>query len=132
MESNMVFGGNLKAFVIQRCINVFGYRIEKLEDTVKAPIDVLDLLFTKGSAERPDFFFVQIGANNGLTDDSLRQFVTKYHWHGVLAEPPPQVFQQLLKNYELEKHSLLKTLPSRTKTALPDCSSRIMGAKPPI
>jgi hypothetical protein len=61
MESNMVFGGNLKAFV-QRCINVFGYRIEKLKDTVKAPIDVLDLLLTKGSAERPDFFFVQIGA----------------------------------------------------------------------
>jgi FkbM family methyltransferase len=29
--------------------------------------------------------------------------VTKYHWHGVLVEPQPQVFQQLLKNYEVEK-----------------------------
>ena len=102
MECNMIFGGKLKAFV-QCCINVFGYRIQKLEDTVKAPIDVLNLLLTKSSAERPDFFFVQIGANNGLTDDPLRQFVTKYHWHGVLVEPQPQVFQQLLKNYELEK-----------------------------
>jgi FkbM family methyltransferase len=102
MESNMAFGGKLKAFV-QRCVNVFGYRIEKLKDAVKAPIDVLDLLLTKLSAERPDFFFVQIGANNGLTDDPLRQFVTKYHWHGVLVEPQPQVFQQLLKNYEVEK-----------------------------
>jgi FkbM family methyltransferase len=102
MESNMSFGGKLKAFV-QRCVNVFGYRIENLKDAVKAPIDVLDLLLTKLSAERPDFFFVQIGANNDLTDDPIRQFVTKYHWHGVLVEPQPQVFQQLLKHYEVEK-----------------------------
>jgi len=102
MESNVAFAGKLKAFV-QRCVEVFGYRIERLKDTVKAPIDVLDLLLTKVSAERPDFFFVQIGANNGLTDDPIRQFVTKYHWHGVLVEPQPQVFQQLLKNYEQEK-----------------------------
>jgi hypothetical protein len=66
MESNMAFGGKLKALV-QRCVKVFGYRIEKLKDTVKAPIDLLDLLLTKFSAERLDFFFVQIGANNGLT-----------------------------------------------------------------
>jgi FkbM family methyltransferase len=98
----MFLAGKLKVSV-QRCVEVFGYRIEKLRDPIKAPIDVLDLLLTKVSAERPDFFFVQIGANNGLTDDPLRQFVTKYHWLGVLVEPQPQVFQQLLKNYEQEK-----------------------------
>ena len=98
----MAFVGELKA-LIQRCVKLFGYRIEKLNDTVEAPIDVLGLLLTKISAERPDFFFVQVGANNGLTDDPIRQFVTKYHWHGVLVEPQPQVFQQLLKNYEQEK-----------------------------
>lgn len=98
----MVFDGQLKALV-QRCLKLFGYRIEKLKDTVQAPIDVLDLLLTRISAERPDFFFVQIGANDGLTDDPIRQFVTKYHWHGVLIEPQPQVFQRLLKNYGEEK-----------------------------
>ena len=98
----MALGRKLKEFV-QRCAEVFGYRIEKLRDTVKAPIDVLELLVTRVSAGRPDFFFVQIGANNGLTDDPIRQFVTKYHWHGVLVEPQPRVFQQLLKNYEQEK-----------------------------
>jgi hypothetical protein len=44
----MAFGGKLKAFV-QRCVNVLGYRIEKVKDAVKAPIDVLDLLLTKVS-----------------------------------------------------------------------------------
>lgn len=60
----MAFGGKLKALV-QRCAKLFGYRVEKLRDTVKAPIDVLDLLLTIASAERPDFFFVQIGATMG-------------------------------------------------------------------
>jgi hypothetical protein len=64
--------GKLKAFV-QRCVKVLGYRIEKLRNTVKVPIDVLDLLLPKGLPELPDFFFVQIGANNGLTDDPIRQ-----------------------------------------------------------
>jgi len=31
MESNVALGGKLKAFV-QRCANVFGYRIEELKD----------------------------------------------------------------------------------------------------
>jgi FkbM family methyltransferase len=92
----------LKAFV-QRGINVFGFRIDKIKDNVEAPIDVLDLLLAKTSAEQPDFFFVQIGANDGATDDPIRQFVTKYHWRGLLVEPQPSVFQQLLKNYEQEK-----------------------------
>jgi FkbM family methyltransferase len=93
---------SLKAFA-QRCVNRVGYRIEKLKETVEAPINVLDLLLTKLSAERPDFYFVQIGANDGLTDDPIRQYVTRYHWRGVLVEPQPQVFQALLKNYDQEK-----------------------------
>jgi hypothetical protein len=71
---------------------------------------VLDLLLTKLSAERPNSFFVQIGANNGLTDDPIRQFVTKYHWHGVLVEPQPQVFQQLFKVRQSEERRAVRGL----------------------
>jgi hypothetical protein len=38
-----------------------------------------------------------------LTDDPIGHYVTRYHWHGVLIEPQPQVFHQLLKNYEHER-----------------------------
>ena len=113
-------------------VKVFGYRIEKLRDTVKAPIDVLDLLLTKVSAERSDFFFVQIGANNGLTDDPLRQFVTKYHWHGCLVEPQPQVFQQLLKNYAQEKQLAFENSAIADRDGTADCSSRTIRTKLPI
>jgi hypothetical protein len=90
MNNNIASGRKLKEFV-QRSMSVFAFRIEQLREPVKASIDLLDLLLAKVSAQRPDFFFVQIGANNGLTDDPLRQFVTKYHWHEVLVEPQPSV-----------------------------------------
>lgn len=94
--------GKLKVLA-QRCTNAFGYRVERLRERVEAPIDILDLLLTRLSAERPDFFFVQVGANDGLTDDPIRQYVTRYHWRGLLVEPQPGVFQALLRNYEGEK-----------------------------
>lgn len=88
---------------MQRCVNALGYRVERARERVAAPIDVLDLLLTRPSAARADFFFVQIGANDGLTDDPIRQYVTRYHWRGLLVEPQPQVFQKLLENYRDEK-----------------------------
>ncbi len=103
----MTFQKRLKALV-QRCVAPFGYRFERLRDTIDAPIDILDLLLTKESANRPDFFFIQIGANDGMVDDPIRHFVTRYHWRGVLVEPQPEVFNRLLQNYESEKQLIFE------------------------
>ncbi|MFY0606656.1 MAG: FkbM family methyltransferase [Cyclobacteriaceae bacterium] len=43
--------------------------------------------------------FVQIGANDGLRNDPVRDFVVRYDWSGVLVEPLPYSFQSLVKNY---------------------------------
>jgi len=94
--------------LVQRCVNAFGYRIERVRERVEAPIDVLDLLLTRPSAERSDFFFVQVGANDGVTDDPIRKYVTRYHWRGLLVEPQPRVFQALLANYAGEKQLLFE------------------------
>lgn len=50
--------------------------------------------------KRPDFFFVQIGANNGQTNDPLYQVVTKFHLRGLCVEPLPSFFETLKRNYE--------------------------------
>ena len=47
----------------------------------------------------PEFTFVQIGANDGLTVDPIRRFILKYGFRGVLVEPQPDVFQKLKSNY---------------------------------
>lgn len=58
----MAFTG-LRVFV-QRFVNKFGYKIEKLRHPISAPIDVFDLVVHKLVTTVPDFFFVQIGAND--------------------------------------------------------------------
>jgi FkbM family methyltransferase len=92
----------LKA-AVQSSLGAFGYRLEVIKDTVEAPIDLLELVLTQSTGRREDFYFVQIGANDGITDDPIRPFVTKYHWRGLLVEPQPQVFAKLVANYAQEK-----------------------------
>ncbi len=48
---------------------------------------------------RPRLFFIQIGANDGVVADPLRQFILKYRWRGILVEPLPAAFQALKRNY---------------------------------
>lgn len=43
--------------------------------------------------------FVQIGANDGLRNDPVREFVIRDRWEGVLIEPLPDVFELLKRNY---------------------------------
>jgi FkbM family methyltransferase len=43
--------------------------------------------------------FVNIGANDGLAGDSLREFIVTRHWSGILVEPVPFVFERLVRAY---------------------------------
>ncbi len=47
-----------------------------------------------------DFTFVQIGANDGVSNDPIRRYVVKYGFKGVLIEPQPDVFKRLKANYD--------------------------------
>jgi FkbM family methyltransferase len=42
---------------------------------------------------------LQIGANEGLRNDPLRDFIVRDGWRGVFVEPLPDVFPLLKKNY---------------------------------
>src|SRR3954468_10330611 len=46
-----------------------------------------------------DVAFLQIGANDGVTGDPIRAFVTRYGWHGVCLEPQPEAFARLQATY---------------------------------
>ena len=57
----------------------------------------MDKLFA--DFEGKDFFFIQIGANDGITGDNLTRYIKKYNWKGILVEPVPFVFERLKINY---------------------------------
>ena len=44
-------------------------------------------------------FFINIGANDGLAGDPLREFIMTRGWNGILVEPVDYVFQRLVKAY---------------------------------
>ena len=52
------------------------------------------------SGKKEDFFFIQIGANDGLTGDTLNQYIKKFRGRGILVEPVPYVFEMLKINYK--------------------------------
>jgi FkbM family methyltransferase len=86
-----------------RSVRRLGYHIERIVDLRDARIDVFDVLLRYlHSTSRGDFFFVQIGANDGVHDDPIRSYIQKFHWRGLLVEPLPHVFAKLLENYREE------------------------------
>lgn len=50
--------------------------------------------------ERKDFFFVQVGGNDGVRFDGLYSKVTKVNARGIVVEPLPRYFRRLQMNYE--------------------------------
>jgi FkbM family methyltransferase len=50
-------------------------------------------------SKRRDLFFIQIGSNDGITNDPIRPFILKYNWKGILVEPIPNIFKKLVGNY---------------------------------
>ncbi|RPA68420.1 FkbM family methyltransferase [Cyclobacteriaceae bacterium YHN15] len=57
----------------------------------------LDQLFYK--TLHPDFFFVQIGANDGVSFDPIFDLVTSEKVKGIAIEPVPDIFSNLVANY---------------------------------
>ena len=47
----------------------------------------------------PDFFFIQVGANDGKQFDPIRDYVRYYQWKGILLEPVADYYAELQKNY---------------------------------
>jgi len=85
---------------IKKIINYFGYKIIRISTKNKQLSfeHFLALYFSKISSN--DFFFIQIGANDGKRDDPIYEFVIKYNLSGILVEPQKIVIKELRKNYK--------------------------------
>jgi FkbM family methyltransferase len=95
---------------IKSVVNYFGYTIEKYHAIGYKPINVLDFVLLKVAAETSNFFFVQVGANDGINNDPIREYVKKFHWKGLLIEPLTDVFLRLLENYKEETQLMFENV----------------------
>jgi len=62
-------------------------------------VDVLSLVIESIKDSRHPFFFVQVGANDGATDDPVGRIARERGWSGILIEPQPDAFKRLKQNY---------------------------------
>jgi len=68
---------------------------------------VNELLQKFNDLKKEQVFFFQIGANDGIKDDPIHNFVIANKWKGILVEPLPGPFSMLQKNYAAAHDRLL-------------------------
>lgn len=105
--------------IIKKIVGSTGYRLVKESvtmnslDKYKLSRDhFFDLYFS--NVKKDDFFFVQIGANDGVTNDPLHEYVCKYDLKGLAVEPQEEVFKSLEKNYLGKNVTCIKAIVSNT------------------
>jgi FkbM family methyltransferase len=64
---------------------------------LKSDFEPLEQLFYQKL--HPNFFFVQIGANDGKSFDPIYHLVTRENVRGIALEPVPTIFNLLKENY---------------------------------
>jgi FkbM family methyltransferase len=90
--------------IIKKIMKRIGYSISKNKSLNLQNLkqvtrdDFFDFYFFQ--IDKNNFFFVQIGANDGKTNDPIYHYVTKYQLSGVVIEPQPDVFLLLQENYK--------------------------------
>lgn len=86
--------------LIKRALRRRGYRLVRTWDS-----NALECLLSAVLARKP-LTFVQIGANDGRTNDPLFEFVTFHHERvrGLVVEPVEDYFAELVENYRPFPH----------------------------
>ena len=82
----------------------FGYRLNWTPQVIIDEPDSelgfdLEFVLAHLMLRKKDIFFIQIGANDGITCDPLHKFVTEFGWSGILIEPMPGAFARLQKTH---------------------------------
>lgn len=95
------------------CIGCFPAN-NKLSQYISASVFFGSLIVLR-SQKNADFFFIQIGSNDGVSGDPINSYVTKYKWAGILVEPVRYLFQELIKNYRGENNLVFENVAIASK-----------------
>lgn len=75
--------------------SVYGRRSSAPEQ----PAPAFGMLLERERLRHRDFFFIQVGANDGIRHDPLHAFVQAHRCRGILIEPQHAMFEQLRETY---------------------------------
>lgn len=78
--------------IVNQILATKGYEIRSLKNHTILPSIIKEKLHS-------DFFFIQIGANDGVSFDPIYESVKAYELKGILIEPVPEYFNKLKLTY---------------------------------
>lgn len=78
------------------CLGAVRQRLPRATEGLPHPFNVFIAQF---GLEHPNARFIQIGANDGVQRDPLREQILSRSWSGLMVEPVPYVFERLRFNY---------------------------------
>jgi len=96
--------------LIKNILRKAGYKVSGTKYILKQfldPVDIIQLDFdhvlSKYLLENPKpddkFYFLQIGAFDGLQCDPLVGYLERFDWNGILLEPQPEPYIKLTERY---------------------------------
>lgn len=86
--------------------DVVKWRPERFEPALDVLPRLLSAYIEDFVRSDPDFFFIQVGANDGYELDPLRESILAHHPRGLLIEPLPDPMEKLRWNYRSEPQLL--------------------------
>lgn len=69
------------------------------------------------SLHHPGFLFVNVGANDGVSNDPVYPFILELGWGGIAIEPDPRLFAELSRNYAAFDNVVLENVAISTRVA---------------
>lgn len=87
-----------------------GFDVVRFVPELNRPFPILPLLVREHIATGEPFFFVQVGANDGVLDDPLHDLISQYRLPGLLIEPLPDIFDKLKHNYRDQPQLLFENV----------------------
>jgi len=73
-------------------------------------------IINKYAYKTNDFFFIQIGACDGIMGDPLYNMIKSYNWSGILIEPQKNIFNKLKETYKEHKNLIFENVAISEKT----------------
>jgi FkbM family methyltransferase len=90
----------IKQFAAKAGLRVMRLPRPLLEDPANELVVDLEMVVLPYAIGAKQFSFIQIGAHDGTSNDPLRRLVTALGWTGVMVEPQPELFRQLVATYD--------------------------------
>jgi len=83
----------------------------------KLPLKCKDLnaLILSHYNNKKDFFFIQVGSNDGKTGDPIHRLVSRYKFKGILIEPVYYLYKKLLRTYSKQNNLIFKNVAIANK-----------------